>query len=488
MSESPGTARRLGPGRRALLGPGLGIALAAFASSARAHAPPLAARVLVHPSGGEDVIVTNRGLVFRDPRSGAARLLCNEALRLTTAEVPDVTFQADGALLVASSSGLRLSHDQGCSWADVGGMATTNTPALASPASDADTVIVASYAAERSGLLVTRDGGLEWAMAVPTSESDYVHSLLVASADPGHVYATLTRFEAAQAPAHALLRSVDGGRTWERRPLPIDERDYSALAAATDPDDPTRLALYTVANSPGLDDARLLVSSDAGDSFEVMLARPEIRGADYDAEGRLWVAARDGLYRGDAAGFERVSAASELGCVRSLASGLLVCGHYAGVDAARSGVGISRDAGQSFEALLDFNRVESPVMCEDGSLTAALCAQPWLDWQAELLGAPPAARGPSGAAPLGDAPPAEDGAASDAEATTEPRELVPAVATADGCGLSPARAPSSTLPALSSGLLLALMRRLGRRLARETSRRRSDAGYSRLPIGTRRDR
>ena len=444
--RAPSSERlRLGRGRQ-LLAAGAVAALGAFARPAGAHAPPLGARVLASASGDE-VIVTNRGLVFRDPETDTSRLLCNEALRITTAEVPHVAL-VDAGLLVASSSGLRLSRDRGCSWADVGGMETTNTPALASAPGDPNTVYVASYSALKSGILVTRDGARTWSMAVETDASDYVHSLLVGG-DGAHVYATLTTYLPSEAPAHALLRSVDGGQSWERRPLPLGDADYAARAAATHPDAAATLLLYTVANSPGLDDSRLLVSTDAGDSFAVALTRPEIRGADFDAEGRAWVAARDGLYRAAAAGeFERVSDASELGCVGAYAGGLLVCGHYAGVEAGRSGVGVSRDSGRSFDALLDFDRVDAPVACDDGSLTTTLCAQPWRDWEAEMLGALPAAAagpyGSPGAAPPGGAraePPPVDGGTSDTLASTT--ELAAAPDAAEGCGLRPARARSS---------------------------------------------
>jgi hypothetical protein len=363
------------------------FALALGAAPASAHAPPLAARVLADPSGGDDVIVSNRGLVFRNAVSGASRLLCNEALGITTAELPNVTRIADGGLLVASSSGLRLTRDQGCGWADVGGMGTTHTSALAAVPGDPDTIYVATYSADGSALRLTRDGGLSWSVALESSGSDYVHSLLVARADPAHVYATQSRFTPSQPVEHALLRSTDGGRTWERRPLPLGERDYSARVATTDPVDPAVVVLYSVANSPGLDDARLLVSRDAGDSFEVTFTLPELRGADYDDDGRLWVAARDGLYRALApdAGLEQISEASELGCVSATGGGLLVCGHYAGVEGARFGVGVSLDAGQSFEPLLDFDGVTAPVVCGPSSLTTSQCAQPWHDWQLELL-------------------------------------------------------------------------------------------------------
>ena len=449
------------------------VTACALARPADAHAPPLGARVLARPDGSEEVIVTNRGLVFRDS-NGTSSLLCNEALRISTAELPNVALLDDGGLLVATSSGLRLSRDRGCNWADVGGMETTNTPALASAPGDPSTVFVASYDPEHSGLLVTRDAGHTWASAVDTDASDYVHSLLVAGDDGSHVYATLTRYVTSEPPSHWLLRSLDGGRSWERRPLPLGDEDYAALAAGADPGDADRLVLYTVANSPGLDPARLLVSSDAGDSFEVGLERPEIRGASHDAEGRLWVAARDGLYRAEGDGFERVSAASELGCVGSLADDLLVCGHYAGVEAARSGVGVSRDGGQSFEPLLDFDRVGAPVACDAASLTATLCAQPWRDWEAELLGASPVgapgaygmpgAYGTPGAAPAAtDTPVALDAATPQAD----PAELDTESAT-PGCGLLPER--SSTRPALLGGVL-ALACGLCRRASGATARR-----------------
>lgn len=405
--------------------PALGLCLAAaymaLPALASAHAPPLGARVLVRPSGGEEVIVTNRGLVFRDPESGVSQLLCNEALRISTAELPNVTLLDDGGLLVASSSGLRLSRDRGCNWTDVGGMETTNTPALASAPDDPSTVFVASYAAERSGLLVTHDGGRSWEMAAPTDASDYVHSLLVAGEGASHVYATLTTYVASEPPAHFLLRSVDGGVSWERRPLPLEEKDYAARAAGADPSDPDRLVLYTVANSPGLDDARLLASADAGDSFEVVLERPEIRGAHHDAQGRLWVAARDGLYRAARQDqtFERLSGASELGCVSSLAGEVLVCGHYAGVENGRAGVGLSRDAGQSFEALLNFDQVRAPIECDPSSLTTTSCAQPWRDWEAEMLGTPsitpPGPYGTPGVVPTGSVEPTTPGEVTSAE-------------------------------------------------------------------------
>lgn len=380
----------------------LGVALGFGALPAAAHAPPLGTRVLSSESGGDDVIVTNRGLVFREATTGASRLLCNEALHITTAELPNVALLGDGALLVASSSGLRLSRDQGCSWSDVGQMETTNTPALASDPNRRDTVVIASYESLAPGLHVTRDAGASWSRLHATGEGDYVHSIAISGADGARIYATVATYAPSQAPVHSLLRTRDGGVSWARLVLPLTERDYRARAAAIDPTDPDTLILYTVANSPGLDDSRLLVSRDAGDTFAVALERPEIRGAGYGTDGKLWVVARDGLYGSDAelSVFEQRSVASELGCVLERAGALFVCGHFAGVGSPSFGVGVSVDGGQTFDGWLDFMSVAAPVECPAESLTASLCARPWLDWQAEMNGTlpvgAPGAYGPAG--------------------------------------------------------------------------------------------
>lgn len=452
-------------------GAAVALALGALASPASAHAPPLGARVLASPGGRDDVIVSNRGLVFRDGESGAARLLCNEALRVTTAELPNVVRLADGGLLVASSGGLRLTRDRGCSWADVGGMERSNIPALAAAPDDPSTIFVASYSADGSALRVTRDGGLTWSLALQTDASDYVHSLLVAQADPAHVYATLSRFAPSAPVAHALLRSKDGGRTWERRPLPLGEQEYAAMVATTDPDDPAALVLYSIANSPGLDDSRLLVSSDAGDGFEVALVVPELRGADHDAEGRLWAAARGGLYRAltPSAGFERVSAATELGCVSSAAGMLFVCGHYAGIEGGPAGVGVSLDGGSSFEPLLDFDSVTAPVACGSSSLTPALCAQPWRDWELELLApvAPGSAAYGPGAAPTDRTLPDVDVDAAVGD-SAGPRDAMTASgreapAASPSCGLQRGSPRAAAGASLAAALAASLWRRVRRR-------------------------
>jgi photosystem II stability/assembly factor-like uncharacterized protein len=464
----------------------IGVALGLSTLPAEGHAPPLAARVLTPASpaaGTDEVIVTNRGLVFRNDTTGAARLLCNEALRINTAELPNVALLGDGGLLVANSSGLRLSRDQGCTWSDVGQMETTNTPALAADPNDANRVFVATYDGDNPGLHETRDAGASWSLSYATEAGDYVGSLLIAAEDPTYVYATVATY-GMMLPAHSLLRTRDGGESWERRPLPLNEKDYMARVVAVSPDDPDTLLVYTVANSPGLDSSRLLVSRDGGDTFEIALERPEIRGAGFSADGRLWVAAREGLFGADpqASTFQQSSLASELGCVGDRAGSLLVCGHYAGVASGEAGVGISRDGGQSFERWFDFRQVEASVECAPESLTTSLCARPWLDWQSERDNGTLTGAGVSGAAGAGAYGPvgAAGAPGSGAAPTAPPRldemtDLDESSEASAGCSLAapwPSSAPGAAAFALAT--LLAAARRArssGSRGARAASAR-----------------
>jgi hypothetical protein len=460
------------------VGVAFGVALGFAALPARAHAPPLGAQVLSAPSpevGSEEVVVTNRGLVFRDRDTGSSRLLCNEALRIDTAELPNVALLGDGGLLVATSRGLRLSQDRGCSWSDVGQMETTNTPALAADPHDPNRVLVANYDNDTPGLRETRDAGTSWRLLLETDPDDYVHSLAIGGGDPRRIYATVATYGLEGPPVHSLLRTGDGGETWQRRALPLNEKDYLAAVAAISPDDADTVILYTVANSPGLDSSRLLVSHDGGDSFEVAFERPEIRGAGYAEGAKLWVAARDGLYASNAelSAFSQISIASELGCVGERAGELFVCGHYAGVASAQSGIGISSDGGQSFEPWLDFAHVDAAVACSPESLTTSLCARPWLDWQTEMLGgvpASPGAYGPVGSSPTTGGPVAAPSASppDGNAAPVTPADATPDAlddATSAGCALAE-RGPSTSDQTLASIAILAAGLGLCRRARR----------------------
>lgn len=376
--------------KRALLRGARGASLVALlfaVEPAQAHAPPLGARVLGNERGPQ-VVVTNRGLIFHEPATGTSRLLCNEALGVSTSELPSVALLEEGALLVGSSGGLKLSRDQGCTWQEVGPAPTGLNSAVARFPSDARSAIVASYDAEPPGLYRTVDAGATWTLAVATEPGDFVQSLLVAPAAEDHIYATVAQFGEMGPPSHWLLHSSDGGASWQRHPLPVTPDEAKAVAAASDPTDPEQLVLYTIANSPGLVDGRILHARNGGSTVEPAMEIPEIRDARYDAEGTLWIAARGGLYATPElqSPVEPVSEAYQLGCLAPSGGELLVCGHYAGEATSDFGVGRFNADTADFEPWLNFRSVGGLVECPEGSPTRVACAQPWVDWTSELQG------------------------------------------------------------------------------------------------------
>jgi photosystem II stability/assembly factor-like uncharacterized protein len=385
--------------------------LASFSApgAAVAHAPPLASNVLADASGELSVVVTNRGLVFRDAQSRRWQLMCNEALEINSAELANVVLLADDSVLAGTSAGLRRSTDRGCSWQGVGEWGLTSTPALAAHPDERGTVYVATYGAGQGGIRASYDGAASFSLLYAAPDEDYIDSLRVSAADPRWIYATGTTYSTDGPSQFFVLHSEDGGARWQRSALPVQSTDYSAAVLALDPIRPDSVLIGTVTFNPRLSPSRLLLSRDGAQTFSTVFEALSITGAAYDAEGQLWVAGLDGLRRADAelSHFDSVSVASNLGCAMEHAGDLLVCGHYAGVAAGRSGVGISGSGDQvdSFTSYLDFAEVDAPVGCGAESPTAMACARPWLDWDLEILqGVVPA--GTTSATPIAPSPPA----------------------------------------------------------------------------------
>ena len=103
------------------------------------------------------------------------------------------------------------------------------------------------------GVVVSRAHNAPISLADPTAHAE-VLALRAAGEKRGNyrlagatLYATVTAYAAGAPPAHALLRTRDGGESWQRIALPLTEKDYLAKAAAVSLGDPDTVVLYTVA-------------------------------------------------------------------------------------------------------------------------------------------------------------------------------------------------------------------------------------------------
>jgi len=468
----------------------------ALSGLALAHAPPLGSALLSKADGQFSLLVSNRGLLFRTEPEQGWELLCNDALGINTAEVPNVVLLPDGGILVGTTAGLRRTDDRGCSWLDVDSPTALSAPALVADPTNAGTLYAFVYAPGAGGLRKSVDNGSSFRVLYRTADEDYIDSLLVASADPNWIYATGTQFAAGVAPSHFMLRSTDAGLNWLRIPLPLEAKEYRATLLASDPALPEDVLIGTITATPKVDPARILHSRDGGQSFSSIFQGLEIASARYTEDGaRLLVGDEQGLHVSDTSSFafRSTSAASNLGCAFETDGQVFVCGHYEGPASAHSGIGISVDGGASFTGWLDFADVVAPVSCPSDSATFSLCERPWQDWTLEMstLRAPansatlaPAASersSPSAAAPAALSVPSGSTSPLEGASSSSSAPGAETGASASGCNLSETDRGSGWSLLLS---LLVLGRRRARTLrptarcsnesfARDLSRRRA---------------
>jgi photosystem II stability/assembly factor-like uncharacterized protein len=237
--------------------------------------------IAVSPSYASDRTVfvgTRQGEIFRSEQSGetgtwvqAGRFGVDERVR-SLAVSPD--YPRDRVLYAGTVAGVYTSADGGATW-DATGPRMAATPeqlgtdegalVAISPAYDRDGTV---FAGTDSGLFVTRDAGQSWTevTTAPLAASSEIEAVAVSPAYPadGTVLAS-TRDD-------GLLRSTDGGRSF--RPIGTALLDANHLVA-----DFSNSTASPIQFSPGFASDRtifayaqtdVLRSTDGGDSWEIL--------------------------------------------------------------------------------------------------------------------------------------------------------------------------------------------------------------------------
>ena len=333
---------------------------------------PATNQILVHPGNPEQIVLRTTFGLLRSRDSGAHwDWECEQALGYSGTVDPPLAWHRNGLLVAGLFDGLSVAQEDSCSWRrdpSLGSQVVVDV-SLHDPQGMRLDALTGSYdhaspagrPAYVSDLWTSSTDGRVWSRSsTPLPPDVIVESFDRASSDAQRVYVT-GESETGGARAGVLLRSRDGGASWQRLPFAFDGTGERALLlAAIDPARSDRLYVRT----GGSENGRVLVSDDAGDTFRVVWTGAAPQGFALAADSStVWVgSSRGGLERASTAdhAFTTVNR-TPIGCLHLANEWLYACSLDAyGFAAARS-----RDRGATFEPLLRLAEIRGPRPCAD---------------------------------------------------------------------------------------------------------------------------
>ena len=363
---------------------------AAFVALTAGHAsaapPEIFTQLALHPTDPSRMVLAyaqgGQGLLFSSDGGQAFSLRCGAAVSaaFTKSRAP-LALTADGALLLGTFGGLVRGDADGCGFADDAELAGLQVADVAPHPGDPTITFLATanpIDGARTGLVRRNADG----SFTPLGQSDSpspehagiaMNRLVVAALPDGRLRFVATALaEDTSGETRALVRySDDEGATWQAHE--VAAAGARLVLLGVDPKVPDRFAL-ALSRDGEMDD--VLISQDAGESFEPALQLFELGAAAVAPDGTLWVgdAGGDaeysqpgGLYRfDDFAAAARKLATYPVRCLahRALDGSLFGC--------QRSTFGrIDPDSGQ-FAVTAGFTSVASFVACGDEAL-APVC-------------------------------------------------------------------------------------------------------------------
>jgi hypothetical protein len=170
---------------------------------------------------------------------------------------------------LSPEEGLAFSDDGTCSWQRSGGALAT---AIASDyfvdRSNADRVLAVAASLDQNGDILPQsvyrsDDGGQTFLPAPLYTAPASHNVVgmeIARSNPNIVYLAMFGFPGRHP---VLVRSEDGGQSWQARDVEAAMGAFEFRILAVDPDDPNRLYLRVV----GLGFERVVMTPDAGATF-----------------------------------------------------------------------------------------------------------------------------------------------------------------------------------------------------------------------------
>jgi hypothetical protein len=429
------------------------VALAPAPARAGGLPFPSAISVFVPADRPDEILVgTNFGLVHSDDGGASWTWSCDQGL------LPRWPYQLGPAprhRLFSFGGGLAYSDDDGCNWQPSGGLVAAGYQAggvFVDP-SNADRVLASASLADGDGgysfaVLASGDGGGTFDSVRYASAVNVISSLEGAPGDPATIYLTLYTGPSG---APMLVRSLDGGATWQPFDLSADIGPGTVAVVAVDPTRADRVFLRQFTTP---DEALVIVEGGAATATRALAIT---NGASFAfvraANGTILVSALVGgtpaLFRSrdDGASFEPLA-----GTPRAVALAERDGVFYAAMDGRYEFTALetSTDEGATWQPAMSFAQLQAITACAKAACQTS-CAD-WSNaglWPAAFCSADAPVRPDAGAgvdalarpdADAGDASAAAvDGAAPDARASVDARAGRDArddLAASSGCGSS----------------------------------------------------
>ena len=335
------------------------------------------------------------GLLISHDDGCSFRWVCEQNIGYGGTFDPHYEIADDGTIFATTFTGLRVSRDGGCSFTT----ATAELP-VGAPGRIADVWIDAidigptgevwvatADSGKPNDIYRSTDNGVTFESRGMLSSTIWWKSLLVAPADPMHVYAS--GYEVAgSTPTAYVYATTDGGTSWTPGSLAGVELAATPVVrwVAVDPDEPAHAYLLSGGANGTVGD-RLYRTTDGGQTFSQVLAttEPVANVVITESSTVLVAAGREGAFRSTDGGatFAPIPSAPQLGCLAQRSDGSFV-GCAPNWDPDFMAVGVSDDATQ-WQKLFRFIELTGPVECPAGTMGREVCdEQMWPTLQAQF--------------------------------------------------------------------------------------------------------
>ena len=371
----------------ALALPSLALALPTLtASHAYAHGrEPSLNQVAFDPSDPDHLVVRATWALMTSRDHGETwTWTCAAAVGFDrTIEDPAVVITEGGPLCAGTFDGLAQSDAAGCSWSYPSPLLTDIYTIDVQPdPSDGHVVWAANSPGDRANtVLRSSDDGATWElMGSPDDVEPFalLERIRLAASDPMRVYAS----GAVPGPPRQafFFRSEDGGRTWASTEIPLLDAERNIHVLAVDPTNADRVFARMVRRVTDEVPERLLRSEDGGRTWETATELLEITGVAVSDDGmHVWAGSWDGGFaRSDDGGrtFDMIDPELRVRCLAYRPGELWVCVDDLVDDYA---LGVSSDLGATITPVWTFRDVENELGCPGESPVGMICPDYWTD-------------------------------------------------------------------------------------------------------------